>query len=131
MRKKIFIFIMSFLGVIVFATACFVDNPTNSGDDSSVSGETSQGNASSEDTGSDNEPSDSSQIIRFKIIYKIDRNKGETIENADQTVVYGEEYCLETPKREGYKFLYWLIDGTNTVVSNGVYEYDGDLTLVA
>lgn len=46
-------------------------------------------------------------------------------------VKYGDNLKLVTPSCDGYEFLYWVIKGTDTVVSDGLYRYKEDLILVA
>ena len=53
------------------------------------------------------------------------------IENKEQQVTYAAAYELETPTCEGYLFAGWLIEGTTTVLEDGTWDIDGNITLVA
>lgn len=66
------------------------------------------------------------QITVYTLTY--DPNNG-TVSKDSETYEMGDEYTLLIPEHHGYEFLGWY-DG-ETLVENGVWSYDRDVTLVA
>lgn len=61
-------------------------------------------------------------------------NKYATIDATTQTVKYGQEFTLVTPKfvtNDNYRFVKWVITGTNKEFKSGVYTVEGDISLTA
>ncbi len=48
-----------------------------------------------------------------------------------QTVYYGEEFTLDIPSLDGWIFVGWKLEGTETFVENGKYAWAEDITLTA
>lgn len=63
----------------------------------------------------------------YTIIYEID-NKVTGIQS-EQSVVYGEDFELAIPKKDGKVFVNWTLKGTKTNVENGKYIWTEDITL--
>jgi hypothetical protein len=53
------------------------------------------------------------------------------IASEEQLVTYDAAYELETPTCEGYLFAGWMIEGSTTVLEDGNWAIDDDVTLVA
>lgn len=53
------------------------------------------------------------------------------IESNEQQVAYDAAYELATPTCEGYIFTGWLLEDTTTPFEDGVWNIDGNVTLVA
>ena len=61
---------------------------------------------------------------------------GGVIENATQTVVYGEEFTLAVPTKTGYIFKGWYVvdsegEATSERLESGVWDYEGDVSVIA
>jgi uncharacterized repeat protein (TIGR02543 family) len=71
----------------------------------------------------------------YTITYKVYDVEGTTlVSTTTANVNYGEEVTLEQPTPpKGYELVGWMIEGTNTVIKNTVYEYnhEEDIVLVA
>lgn len=64
----------------------------------------------------------------YKVSYDLN---GGTLEDSSPTeVVYGQEYFLKTPTRNGYSFSGWAIN-SNVVSQAGIWKLSGNVTLVA
>ena len=68
---------------------------------------------------------------RYTITYEI--SAFETIEKTSQTVVFGQEFNLQTPTHQlpNVEFICWIIKGQDSSLSDGVYNIVGNVTLVA
>ncbi len=53
------------------------------------------------------------------------------IANKEQQVTYDAAYELATPTCEGYIFAGWVIEGSTTILEDGDWSIDGNVTLVA
>ena len=71
---------------------------------------------------------------KYKIIYTLGTREDDDmaqLDNREQQVEYDADYVLETPTCEGYIFEGWLLENTETPFEEGVWNIDGDVTLVA
>lgn len=62
----------------------------------------------------------------YYIRYHVD---GNTTSLYEQKVVYGENYVLTAPVKEGFVFVKWVVKGTDFVFESGTYTKAGDTDL--
>ncbi len=65
----------------------------------------------------------------YVINYKVDENANGC--SGLQTVIYGENFTLDVPSLDGWVFVGWKLDGTETFVENGKYIWTENITLTA
>lgn len=63
----------------------------------------------------------------YLIRYHVD---DKTTSLYEQKVVYGENYVLTEPVKEGFVFVKWVIKGTDFVFESGTYTKVGDTDLI-
>ena len=70
----------------------------------------------------------------YKITYSLGDREDDSnaeIESREQTVVFDSPYTLYIPKCEGYKFVKWVITGSDTEIKNGTWSTAEDVSLTA
>ncbi len=65
----------------------------------------------------------------YVINYKTEENVRDCI--GLQTVNYGEDFTLESPSLDGWIFVGWQLEGTETFVTDGKYVWTENITLTA
>ncbi len=65
----------------------------------------------------------------YVINYKTEKNVRDCLDL--QTVYYGEDFTLETPSLDGWTFVGWKLEGTDSFVENGKYAWTKNITLTA
>ena len=95
--------------------------------ESDESAEESSEEASSEEESSEEEKAE------YVVTYNAN---GGGVENATQTVVYGEEFTLAVPTKTGYIFKGWYVvdsegEATSERLESGVWDYEGDVSVIA
>ena len=71
---------------------------------------------------------------KYTITYTLGTRANDSmaqLANKEQQVEYDATYELETPTCEGYIFVGWMIEGLTTVLEDGNWAIDDDVTLVA
>lgn len=67
----------------------------------------------------------------YTITYNLQNKQGATISSVTQQVVFGQSFVLLTPSCPTSKFVRWLDEATQQTVENGVWNIDGNVTLIA
>lgn len=67
----------------------------------------------------------------YTITYNLQNKQGATMSSVTQNVVFGQSFVLLTPTCTTSKFVKWLDEATQQVVENGVWNTDGNVTLIA
>lgn len=67
----------------------------------------------------------------YTITYNLQNKQGATISSVTQQVVFGQSFVLLTPSCPTSKFVKWLDEATQQAVENGVWNIDGNVTLIA
>lgn len=67
----------------------------------------------------------------YTITYNLQNKQGATISSVTQQVVFGQSFVLLTPSCPTSKFVKWLDETTQKTVENGVWNIDGNVTLIA
>ena len=70
----------------------------------------------------------------YKIIYNLgshDKDEKAYILSREQTVTYDESFNVYIPRFDGDPFVGWVISGTDTEFTDGMYTTDDDILLTA
>jgi hypothetical protein len=70
----------------------------------------------------------------YTVYYDLGEVKGNTKAQISKTEIKlkrGDKLTLEKPSCEGYEFLYWVLEGTDQKITDGLFRFEKDITLVA
>ena len=70
------------------------------------------------------------KIIKSVYTITVDTDGGSTVENVN--ITYNEIYTLATPTKNGFKFVRYIVDGTETTfATSGTYEFTNGIKVIA